>query len=58
MKIKRIAHKFNSHQQAEDWNIEQYVRMTPEQRQDIAKELRRHAYGDKVQDVRQRKKRS
>ena len=53
MKIKRIMHKFKSHEEAEAWNMEQYIRMTPEQRQDIALELRKHAYGEKVPDVRQ-----
>ena len=52
MKIKRVLHKFNSHQEAEAWNRKQYAGMTPEQRQDIALELRRRAYGENVPDVR------
>ena len=53
MKIKRVLHKFNSHQEAEAWNRKQYTGMTPEQRQDIALELRKRAYGENTPDVRQ-----
>ena len=40
-------------QEAEDWDIEQHLNMTSEQRQNIAKELRRRVYGDKPIDVKE-----
>lgn len=50
--IKRIVHKAKNFQEAEEWDILQNIRMTPEERQAAAKELRIKFYGNNVPDVR------
>ncbi|MBN1848014.1 MAG: hypothetical protein JW932_05460 [Deltaproteobacteria bacterium] len=50
--MERVYHKAKNHQEAEDWDMDQHLRMTPEERQSAAKELRRRVYGDKTVDVR------
>jgi len=37
---------------AQEWNIEQNLRMTSEQRQDVSKELRERVYGKDTVDIR------
>lgn len=51
--MKRIVHKFSSFAEAEAWDIATYVKMSVEQRQAIARELRIRAYGEKSPDVRE-----
>ena len=51
--VERIVHKAMSHQAADDWDIALYAWMTPEERQAVAKELRRRYYGEAVKDVRE-----
>jgi len=46
--LKKIAKKFKSFQETEEWEILQQIRMTPFQRQAIAKELRERFYGKKI----------
>ena len=50
--IKRVVHKAKNFQEAEEWDILQNIRMTPEERQAAAKELRIRFYGENVPDVR------
>ena len=50
--IKRVVHKAKNFQEAEEWDILQNIRMTPEERQAAAKELRIRFYGKNVPDVR------
>jgi hypothetical protein len=51
--IERIVHISHSHREAHEWDVEQQIRMTSEQRQHIARELRRRVYGPNPPDVRE-----
>lgn len=51
--MERIIHKSKSFREAEAWDILQHIRMTPEQRQEAAAELRKRVYGAECQDVRE-----
>ena len=51
--IKRIVHKTDNYKEAEEWDILQHTRMTPEERQEAAAELRRRVYGTRRPDVRE-----
>ncbi|MHA1370721.1 MAG: hypothetical protein ACTSRA_13555 [Promethearchaeota archaeon] len=51
--MEKIVKKFKSFQEAEKWEIQQQIRMTPSQRQAIAKELRERFYGKNNPDVRE-----
>jgi hypothetical protein len=53
MRMKRICNKAKSFKEAEEWDIEQYLRMTPEERQAAAKELRERVYGQRATDVKE-----
>ncbi len=48
-----ISHKSFNYEEAELWDIEQQIRMTPEERQAIARELRIRVYGSNPPDVRE-----
>lgn len=50
--MKRTAKKFKSFQAEEKSDIEQHVRMSPEERQRVAKKLRERVYGKTPPDVR------
>jgi len=50
--IARVVNKAHSFAEAQEWDIQQNVRMTPEERQRVARELKRRAYGKKCPDVR------
>lgn len=54
-RMKPIIHKANNFREAEAWDIEQQIRMTPEERQRIAKQLRERYYGKNPPDVRHNK---
>lgn len=47
-----IIHKAKNFREAEAWDIEQQIRMTPEERQKIARQLRERYYGENLPDVR------
>ena len=49
----RVAHKSFDYQDAELWDIEQQIRMTPEERQAVARQLRIRVYGTHPPDVRE-----
>ncbi len=51
--MERIVHKSKSFNQAEEWDIFQHIRLTPEERQKVAAELRKRVYGEKTVDVRE-----
>ena len=51
--MEKIAQKFRSFQEAEEWDIFQQIRMTPSQRQAIAKKLRDRFFGKNNPDVRE-----
>jgi len=51
--LERFAKKFKSFQEAEEWEILQQIKMTPAQRQEIAKDLRKRFYGKNNPDIRE-----
>ena len=51
--MERVFHKAKNHREAEEWDILQYIRMTPEERQEIAKALRIRFFGAHSMDVRE-----
>ena len=50
--LKRIIHKSKTFREAEEWDIQQHIQMTPEERQEVAAELRRRTFGRDAPDVR------
>lgn len=52
--IKRAVHISYEFVDAESWDIEQQVSLSPEERQKAAKELRSRVFGKTVRDVRAR----
>ncbi len=50
--IDPIVHKSRNFRDAETWDIKQHLQMTPEERQEAAKELRDRYYGKDASDVR------
>ncbi len=51
--MKRVFNKAQNKQQAEKWDIEQNISMTPDQRFSVASELKRRVYGTINPDVRE-----
>ena len=51
--MERVCNKAKNYKEAEEWDIYQHLSMTPEERQDAAKELRKRVYGYKTIDVRE-----
>ena len=51
--MKKVIHKSKNFKEAEEWDILQHIRMTPEERQYVAAELRKRVYGEKSPDVRE-----
>jgi hypothetical protein len=49
--MERIYKKSNSFKEAEEWDINQQLSMTSEERQAAAKELRERVYGPNPKDV-------
>ena len=52
-KMKRVVNKAKNVKEAEEWDIQQCIQMTPDQRQAAALELKKRAFGNKVPDVRE-----
>jgi len=50
--MERIVHKAKSFKEAEEWDIMQQINLTPEQRQEVARELEEQVYGSDTVDVR------
>lgn len=50
--MQRVAKKSYDFADAERWDVQQQVRMTPENRQEAAKKLRERVYGKNPVDVR------
>lgn len=50
--MKRIVHKSKNFRDAHLWDIQQQIRMTHEERQNIAKVLKEKVYGKNSPDVR------
>ncbi len=51
--LRRVYKKSNNFRDAEEWDILQHIQMTPEERQQVAAELRRRVYGENPPDVRE-----
>lgn len=51
--MKKIVNKTNSFKEAEEWDIQQQIQMTLEQRQEVAIVLRKKVYGTDAPDVRE-----
>lgn len=51
--MKRIVKKSNNFKDAEEWDILQHIKMSPEERQKAALELRMRVYGENQPDVRE-----
>jgi len=51
--IERVVHKSKNFQEAEEWEILQQIRLSPEERQEIARTLRIRVYGADSPDVRE-----
>ena len=54
--MERILNKAKNHKKAEQWDILQQIRMSPEERMKVAKELKKRYYGDNPPDLRRGKK--
>jgi len=51
--MKRVFHKAKNHKEAEEWDILQSIRMSPEERQAIAKALKKKFSGGRIVDLRE-----
>ena len=51
--MERIVHKSHSFKEAEEWDILQHIQMSPEERQNAAKELKKRVYGNHAPDIRE-----
>jgi len=50
--IERIFHKAKNFKEAEEWDIQQQIKMSHEERQMVSKVLRERVYGKDTLDVR------
>ena len=51
--MERVINIAKSHEEADQWDIEQHIRMTPDERLRIARILRERVYGKNSKDVRE-----
>lgn len=51
--MERIVHIARSFEEADQWDREQSRSLTPRERQEIARVLRKRAFGDECPDVRE-----
>jgi len=49
--VKRVVHKAKNFQEAQKWDIRQQVSLSPQERQQIAKTLKRKVYGPKPPEI-------
>jgi hypothetical protein len=54
--MERVFNKAKNHKEAEEWDIQQQLRMTPDERKKVAHELKKRFYGENPPDVRSIKK--
>ena len=54
--MERIFNKAKNNKQAAQWDILQQIRMSPEERMKVAKELKNRYYGNNPPDVRSNRK--
>ena len=50
---KRVFRKFSSFEEADRYDIQYYIDLSVEERQAIARELKRRAFGEKIPDIRE-----
>jgi hypothetical protein len=50
--MKRIVHLARDFREAAEWDIDQALSLTPDERRRIARELRKRVYGSRPIDVR------
>jgi len=55
--MKRVVNIAKNFKEAEEWDIIQQINMTQRERQRIAKELKKKAFGKKVKNIRKLYKR-
>ncbi len=55
--MERVFQRSRNFKQAEEWDILQHIRMTPEQRQEASEQLRDRVYGKHAPDVRKAQQR-
>jgi hypothetical protein len=53
VRIERVFHKARNFKEAEEWDVSQYLQMTPEQRQAVASALKIRFFGAHAPDVRE-----
>jgi hypothetical protein len=51
--MERVVHKAKNFEHARRWDVAQQLAMTPEERQAVARELKRRAFGGENPDVRE-----
>jgi len=51
--MERVVRKCSSFKESEQQDIEYYVKLSVDERQAIARELKRRAFGDNTPDIRQ-----
>lgn len=51
--MERVVNKASSFKQADDWDVQQQISMTPRERIRAARELQRRVYGKDSKDVRE-----
>jgi hypothetical protein len=51
--MERVVRKFSSFKESEQQDIEYYVKLSIDERQAIARELKRRAFGDHTPDIRE-----
>jgi hypothetical protein len=54
--MKRVFHKAKNFKEAEEWDVLQHARLTPEQRLKAAEELKKRAFGENVPPIREVRK--
>lgn len=54
--MKRVFNRAKNHKEAEEWDIQQQLSMTPDERKKVAHELKKRFYGENPPDVRSVKK--
>lgn len=51
--MERVVHKSRSFEEAADWDVQQQVEMSPQERMRVARALKRRAYPADSKDVRE-----
>ena len=51
--MERVFHKAKNYKEAEEWDILQCLRMSSEERQEIAKALKKRYFGERNVDLRE-----